>query len=177
MVGITLSAWVSDSPFWIPCSRKCRRSNEWYSCSTWRSSSWQLLWHWQSSWNKTMQWFNHMPMENGRDITYRSTLASSSLLSVFWLVGCHISISKYLTRKGHTTLSRTKYKKYLPHRVINKNWYKRDNVYNDNNKHKSDNDMVHAIMTIIGIIDINNIIVIIQIIAIMDIIYSICHNR
>jgi hypothetical protein len=57
-------------------------------------------------------------MENGSDITYRSTLAASSSSRVFSLVGCHSGISKYLTRKGHTTLSRTKNKKYLPQREM-----------------------------------------------------------
>lgn len=53
-------------------------------------------------------------MINGTDSTYRSTLASSSSSSVFSQVGCQIGISKYLTRKGHTALSRTKNKKNLP---------------------------------------------------------------
>ena len=37
---------------------------------------------------------------NGKDSTYRSTFASSSSSRVFSQVGCHISISKYLTKKG-----------------------------------------------------------------------------
>ena len=57
-------------------------------------------------------------MVNGNDITYTSTLASSSSSRAFSLVGCHISISKYLTRKGKTTLSRTKNKKYLAQREM-----------------------------------------------------------
>jgi hypothetical protein len=63
----------------------------------------------------------HMPMEDGRGITYISTLASSSSSMAFSLVGCqpcHFGISKYLTRKGQTTLSRTKNKKYLPQREM-----------------------------------------------------------
>ena len=52
-------------------------------------------------------------MENGSNNTYMSTLASSSSSRDFSLVGCHIGISKYLTRKGQTTLSRTMNKKYL----------------------------------------------------------------
>ena len=53
-------------------------------------------------------------MQNGSYNTYTSTLASSSSSRSFSLVGCHIGISKYLTIKGQTTLSRTKNKKYLP---------------------------------------------------------------
>ena len=37
---------------------------------------------------------------NGKDSTYRSTFASSSSSRVFSQVGCHIGISKYLTKKG-----------------------------------------------------------------------------
>ncbi len=55
---------------------------------------------------------------NGNGITYTSTLASSSSSRAISLVGCHIGISKYLTRKGQTTLSRTKNKKYLPQRAV-----------------------------------------------------------
>ena len=65
-IGITLSAWVSDSPIWIPlpCSRKCRRSNERYSCSTWTVIIISSIKHrlresrqviWKSIWTKTMQ--------------------------------------------------------------------------------------------------------------------------
>ena len=59
-----------------------------------------------------------MLMEDGRSITYISTLASSNSSRAFSLVGCHIGISKYLTRKGQTTLSRTKNKKNLPQREM-----------------------------------------------------------
>ena len=58
----------------------------------------------------------HMLVEKGSDNTYRSTFASSSSSSVLSQVGCHIGISKYLTRKGQTTLSKAKNKKYLPQR-------------------------------------------------------------
>jgi hypothetical protein len=60
-----------------------------------------------------MQLVKHMLVEDGSDNTYRSTFASSSLSSVLSQVGCHIGISKYLTRKGQTTLSEAKNKKYL----------------------------------------------------------------
>ena len=39
--------------------------------------------------------------------------ASSSASSVFSHLGCHIGMSKYFTRKGHTTLSSTRYRRYL----------------------------------------------------------------
>jgi hypothetical protein len=65
-----------------------------------------------------MQLVRDMLKVNERDVTYRSTLASSSSSRAFSLVGCHIGISKYLTMKGHTTLSRTKNKKYLPQREM-----------------------------------------------------------
>jgi hypothetical protein len=64
-----------------------------------------------------MQLVRDMLKVNKRDITYRSTLASSSSSRAFSLVGCHIGISKYLTMKGHT-ISRTKNKKYLPQREM-----------------------------------------------------------
>ncbi len=71
-----------------------------------------------SIWTKTTQLVKQEPMVNGNNITYTSTLASSSSSRAFSLVGCHICISKYLTRKGQTTLSRTKNKKYLPQREM-----------------------------------------------------------
>jgi hypothetical protein len=49
-----------------------------------------------------------------KDSTYKSTFAWSSSSRVFSQVGCHIGISKYLTRKGNTALSRTRNKKNLP---------------------------------------------------------------
>ncbi len=67
-----------------------------------------------SSLIKTKQLVTQVQMQNGSYNTYTSTLASSSSSRAFSLVGCHICISKYFTRKGHTTLSRTKNKKYLP---------------------------------------------------------------
>ena len=57
-------------------------------------------------------------MQNGSYKTYTSTLASSNSSRAFSLVGCHIGMSKYLTRKGQTTLSRTKNKKNLPQREM-----------------------------------------------------------
>ena len=50
-----------------------------------------------------MQLVRDMLKVNERDITYRSTLASSSSSRAFSLVGCHIGIAKYLTMKGHTS--------------------------------------------------------------------------
>ena len=67
-------------------------------------------------------------MEDGRNITYILTLASSNLSRAFSLVGCHIGISKYLTRKGQTTLSRAKNKKYLPQREMRNKGIDRTNT-------------------------------------------------
>ena len=69
-----------------------------------------------------MQIVKQERMVNRNDITYTSTLSSSSSSRAFSLVGCHISISKYLTRKGQTTLSRTKNKKYLAYYFIYLNY-------------------------------------------------------
>ena len=57
---------------------------------------------------------NQEQQETRSDITYTLTLAASSSSRVFSLVGCHIGISKYFSRYGQTTLSRTKNKKNLP---------------------------------------------------------------
>ena len=57
-------------------------------------------------------------MQNGSYKTYTSTLASSNSSRAFSLVGCHIGMSKYLTRRGQTTLSRTKNKKNQPQREM-----------------------------------------------------------
>ena len=57
-------------------------------------------------------------MQNGSYKTYTSTLASSNSSRAFSLVGCHIGMSKYLTRKGQSSLSRTKNKKNLPQREM-----------------------------------------------------------
>ena len=66
-------------------------------------------------------------MQNESYKTYTSTLASSNSSRAFSLVGCHIGISKYLTRKGQTTLSRTKNKKKVLSQVACKKTIQKNN--------------------------------------------------
>ncbi len=106
---ITLSAWVG---FWMAYSRKCRRSNERCSCSGY-IISWQI--HlWKSDWHAQQRRLRHSPTGIETDNAYMSHSAAIRRSRDFSSVGCHIGMSKYLTRKGHTTLSKTWNRKNLP---------------------------------------------------------------
>ncbi len=98
---ITLSAWVG---FLNGIFQICRESNEQChgSCSghilSWQIHSWKSDWHAQ-----------HSPTGIETDNAYMSNSGHKKvkLSRDFASVGCHIGMSKYLTRKGHTPLSKT----------------------------------------------------------------------
>ena len=66
--------------------------------------------------------------------TYTSIWASSSSSRVFSHLGCHIGISKYFSRKGPTTFSRTRNRRYLLRNATWNKWYK---SFNWNNWYKT----------------------------------------